>query len=92
MIYHPKYGVLYEGSKKLEAVTYVREERRSGVAGGTGRLRTVDVGDYRCSRCNYEQQVPDFVVDEFAAYNELPSGVMPELECGNCGGTLKCVD
>jgi len=48
--------------------------------------------NYRCPRCGYEQEVPDFVVDEFAAYDELPLGVMPELECGNCGGTLKCVE
>ncbi|MDA8335991.1 MAG: hypothetical protein M0Z41_13590 [Peptococcaceae bacterium] len=48
--------------------------------------------NYRCPQCGYEQEVPDFVVDEFAAYDELPPGVMPELECGNCGGTLKCVD
>ncbi|KFD40990.1 hypothetical protein HY02_08730 [Peptococcaceae bacterium SCADC1_2_3] len=48
--------------------------------------------NYRCSQCNYEEQVPDFVVDELAAFDELPPGVMPELECGNCGGTLKCVD
>ena len=48
--------------------------------------------NYRCPRCGYEQEVPDFVVDEFAAYDELPLGVMPELECGNCGGTLKSVE
>lgn len=48
--------------------------------------------NYRCSRCGYEQEVPDFVADEFAVYDQLPPGVMPELECGNCGGTLKCVD
>ena len=48
--------------------------------------------NYRCSECNYEQEVPDFVVDEFAAYDELAPGVMPELQCGNCGGRLKFVD
>ena len=49
--------------------------------------------NYRYPRwCGYEQEVPDFVVDEFVAYDELPPGVIPDLECGNCGGTLKSVD
>jgi hypothetical protein len=32
------------------------------------------------------------VVDEFAAIDGLEPGNMPVLQCGNCGGELKCVD
>jgi uncharacterized Zn finger protein len=48
--------------------------------------------NYRCGKCGYEQEVPDFVVDEFAAVDGLEPGNMPVLQCGNCGGELKCVD
>lgn len=40
----------------------------------------------------YEQEVPDFVVDAFAAVDGLKADNMPILQCGNCGGELKCVD
>jgi len=44
MVYHPDYGVLYDGSKKLEAVANVVQEReRPGV--GIGRARTSDSGN-----------------------------------------------
>jgi hypothetical protein len=45
LIYHPKYGIIYEGSKELEAVTNVQEERGARVAGGIGRIRTGNVGN-----------------------------------------------
>lgn len=45
LIYHPKYGVLYEGSRKLGVGTHEPQERGPGVAGGTDRVRTVDVGN-----------------------------------------------
>jgi len=48
--------------------------------------------NYRCGECGYEQEVPYFVVDEFAAIEGLGPGNMPVLECGSCGGELKCVD
>ena len=48
--------------------------------------------NYRCGNCGYEQEVPDFVVDEFAAVEGLEPGNMPVLQCGGCGKELKCVD
>ena len=48
--------------------------------------------NYRCGNCGYEQKVPDFVVDEFAAVDGLEPGNMPVLQCGSCGKELKCVD
>ena len=48
--------------------------------------------NYRCGNCGYEQEVPDFVVDEFAFLDDLETGVMPKLECGGCGGELECID
>ena len=48
--------------------------------------------NYRCSECGYEQEVPDFVVDEFAFFDDLKPGEMPKLECGGCGDDLECVD
>lgn len=47
---------------------------------------------YICSRCGYKQEVPDIVVDAFAASGDLKLGEMPELECPSCGGTLRSVD
>jgi len=47
---------------------------------------------YRCMNCGYEQKVPDFVVDEFAAVDGLEPGNMPVLQCGGCGKELKCID
>jgi predicted nucleic acid-binding Zn ribbon protein len=34
---------------------------------------------YRCGNCGYEQEVPDFVVDGFAAVDGLEPGNMPVL-------------
>ena len=48
--------------------------------------------NYRCINCDYKQEVPDFVVDEFAAVDGLEPGDMPVLQCTSCGKELRCVD
>ena len=44
--------------------------------------------NYRCGECGYEQEVPYFVVDEFAVIEGLEPGNMPVLECGSLDGEL----
>jgi len=52
----------------------------------------VSMYNYRYGKCAYEQEVPDFVVDAFAAVDGLEADNMPILQCDNYGGELKYVD
>jgi DNA-directed RNA polymerase subunit RPC12/RpoP len=40
---------------------------------------------YRCSRCLHDENVPDVVIDGFAASGGLKPGQMPRLICPTCG-------
>lgn len=44
---------------------------------------------YRCKRCNFEEGVPGFIVDEFAMGRELKPGELPEVICPECEGVMK---
>jgi len=44
---------------------------------------------YRCKRCNYEEGVPDFVVDEFAMGEDLKPGELPGVVCPKCNGDME---
>ena len=46
---------------------------------------------YHCLQCDYEDEVPDVVVDGFAASADLKPGRMPRLVCPNCGGSFRAV-
>lgn len=41
---------------------------------------------YRCLQCQHEDEVPDVVIDGFAASAYLKPGQMPRLVCPECGG------
>lgn len=45
--------------------------------------------NYRCKECNYEEGVPDYVVDEFAMGEDLKPGELPEFICPKCNGDMK---
>jgi len=47
LMYHPKYGILYDGSSALGAMDDGQKERGPRVAGGTDRIRTGDARDRR---------------------------------------------
>ena len=44
---------------------------------------------YVCTKCGHKEEVPDIVVDAFAASGGLKPGEMPEIECPRCRGTLR---
>ncbi len=44
---------------------------------------------YRCLRCQYEDEVPDVVIDGFVASSGCRPGQMPRLVCPNCGGLFR---
>ena len=48
---------------------------------------------YRCLQCHHEDEVPEVVIDGFAASAEstLKPGEMPRLVCPNCGGPFRAV-
>ena len=46
---------------------------------------------YRCSRCRHEDDVPDVVIDGFAASGGCRPGQMPDLVCPNCGGSFRAL-
>jgi hypothetical protein len=47
---------------------------------------------YRCSRCRHEDDVPDVVIDGFAASGGCRPGQMPQLVCPQCGGLFRAVE
>jgi predicted nucleic acid-binding Zn ribbon protein len=47
--------------------------------------------NYRCLRCQHEDEVPDVVVDGFIASASLQPGRMPRLVCPECGGPFRAV-
>jgi hypothetical protein len=55
---------------------------------GLGRDITYN---YRCSRCQHEDAVPDVVISGFAASAGLTRGRMPHLVCPECGGPFRAV-
>lgn len=46
---------------------------------------------YRCWRCRHEDDVPDVVIDGFAASGGLKPGQLPRLACPNCGGPFRAL-
>ena len=46
---------------------------------------------YRCSRCRHEDDVPDVVIDGFAASGGCRPGQMPHLVCPNCGEPFRAL-
>jgi len=49
---------------------------------------------YHCLRCHHEEDVPEVVIDGFAASANpaLQPGEMPRLVCPNCGGPFRAAD
>jgi DNA-directed RNA polymerase subunit RPC12/RpoP len=46
---------------------------------------------YRCSRCQYEDEVPDVVIMGFAASGGCKPGQLPRLVCPQCGGPFRAL-
>ncbi len=45
--------------------------------------------NYRCSRCQHEDAVPDVVIEGFAVSAGLKRRRMPRLVCPVCGGPFQ---
>jgi hypothetical protein len=45
--------------------------------------------NYRCLQCQYEDAVPDVVIDGFVASSGCRPGQMPRLVCPSCGGSFR---
>ena len=55
---------------------------------GLGQTLTYN---YRCSRCQPEDEVPDVVVMGFAASGRCKADQMPRLVCPECGGAFRAL-
>ena len=44
----------------------------------------------KCKKCSYEENVPDFVLDEFAGFQRYigKKNVVPEVECPKCSKVM----
>ena len=47
---------------------------------------------YRCTKCRFEHEVQDAVVDDMVEMYELPEGKMPKFHCPECGATSEAID
>ncbi|MFP4198190.1 MAG: hypothetical protein ACLFSO_01200, partial [Halanaerobium sp.] len=44
---------------------------------------------YECPKCGEEDEVPGYVIDEFAMGKDLKEGEMPGVACPECGAEMK---
>ena len=66
------------------------EREMLGLDASTGSAQALEVTyNYRCLRCQHEDEVPDVVVDGFIASAGLQPDRMPTLVCPECGGPFR---